>query len=447
MIDKVAFKVAASTLMLGVTMVGCTASADMVRPHAASTKAAKTGAVEYHAHAEAALRERDFARALTLTEKAVELSPRDVGYRMLLADLYIRNGRFASAEATFADVIALNPGNERATIHLVLTQIAQGKAGSALATLDGAAGETADIGLAYALAGETRRAIDILEGAARLEGADGRVRQNLALAYALSGDWQKARVTAAQDVSPADLDSRMEDWAAFAQPSSSYDQVATLLGVTPAADAGQPTRLALAPAVPDTAFAAAEAPVVVDPAIVSGSSVTIDLPPPVAVAAVEIPAPAAPPAPVIEAPALTFAAVVESLTDSPPPVIRASAPVADAPLPAFAPAVKRSAKKVRPGRFVVQIGAFSSPVLVEKAWSQAQKRYGFGDDSVPLSTTVKVGGGKMILHRLSVAGFDSHSDANRFCQGIKVKRGVCFVRANAGDAPVQWASSAVSRKA
>jgi Flp pilus assembly protein TadD len=444
--NKVALKVAASTLVLGVTMVGCTASADMYRPRAASASTSANEAMDYYDRAQAAAARRDFAEALTLTEKAVELSPRDVAYRMMLADLYVRNGRFASAEDTFADVLELNPANERAALHLALTRIAQGDTASAIATLDfmGEDAEAADLGLAYALAGQPLRAIEILEPAARADDARARVRQNLALAYALAGDWQKARVTAAQDVSPAELDARMEQWAAFAQPATSYDQVASLLGVTPAADPGQPVRLALAPEVPEApeaAYAVADLPVELP--IARGAEVTVDLPPPVMAAAVEMPAEPVP-APVIDAPALEFADVVRSLTDQ-PTLIRASAPITEVPIPAFEP-VKRSSKKVRQGRFVVQLGAFSSPVLVERAWSQARKRYGFADDRAPVSTTVKVGA-RMTLHRLAVGGFGSHADADRFCTSIKARQGVCFVRAAAGDAPLQWASKDGGRKA
>src|SRR3546814_7694581 len=73
-----------------------------------------------------------------------------------------------------------------------------------------------------------------------------RTRQNLALAYALDGQWAKARTVAAQDVSPADLDRRMENWARLASPEARDMQVASLLGTTPVAgDPGQPQMLAL----------------------------------------------------------------------------------------------------------------------------------------------------------------------------------------------------------
>jgi D-alanyl-D-alanine carboxypeptidase len=102
-----------------------------------------------------------------------------------------------------------------------------------------------------------------------------------------------------------------------------------------------------------------------------------------------------------------------------------------------APAKPKAAVVRGTGRYVVQLGAFSSAAGVERAWAQAYKRFGFGEQT-PLSTTVNLPKGT--FHRLSVAGFDSHADAARVCQGVKAKGGVCFVRAVAGDAPVQWAS-------
>jgi cell division septation protein DedD len=113
-------------------------------------------------------------------------------------------------------------------------------------------------------------------------------------------------------------------------------------------------------------------------------------------------------------------------------------------IPAFIPAraFSRTAKR---SKFVVQLGAFRSATQVERAWSKAQHRYGFQNGQQPLSTTVRVDGiGTM--HRLSVSGFGSQEAAQRACQSIKARNGVCFVRTIAGDAPVQWASRS-NRKA
>src|SRR5690606_32736039 len=44
---------------------------------------------------------------------------------------------------------------------------------------------------------------------------------------------------------PDMVSKRIMEWAQFARPASASDQVASLLGVTPVADPGQPVRLAL----------------------------------------------------------------------------------------------------------------------------------------------------------------------------------------------------------
>jgi hypothetical protein len=56
----------------------------------------------------------------------------------------------------------------------------------------------------------------------------------------------------------------------------------------------------------------------------------------------------------------------------------------------------------------------------------------------PLTTTVNINGRTM--HRVSVSGFASTGDAQRLCGQIKAQGGVCFVRAQAGDASIRWAA-------
>jgi len=437
--NHIAIKLAASSLAIGLTMVGCTASADMYRPSVASASVIKSEreATRVYAKAQEAARRGANDEALALVEQAVALSPEDLAYRMALGDLYVKAGRFRSAATSYADVITLNPGNVRAGLNLALAEIALGENASArvrLAALEDVAAPS-DVGLAYALAGDAPRAIGLLEPAARAEGADGRIRQNLALAYAVAGDWAKARATAAQDVSPAELQGRMEQWSAFVQPRSSYDQVASLLGVTPAADAGQPVRLALARAQSQTIQLAEMTPA-------------------------EAPAFAPEPIPVVQQEeVIRHAHAVQTLTNIAAPVIRASVELSPQ-APVFAPTSKapriagqtKGARASDPieaprragiGRYAVQIGAFGTAAQVETAWAQAYKRYDFGH-STPLSTTVDIPG-KGKFHRLSVAGFDDRAEADRVCRSVKAKGGACFVRATAGDRPVQWASRYVAR--
>jgi Flp pilus assembly protein TadD len=466
--NSVALKFAVSALAIGTTMVAC-GSPGTSRIASASAKAPKAEqqAAELAAKAQASVAKREFAEGLGYAERAVELSPRDVGYRMILADLYLKNGRFQSAETTFDDVRTLDPGNQRAAFSIALARIALGRPAGAVAELDRIAetASPADIGLAYALAGEPRRAIELLEPAARAAGATGRVRQNLALSYALAGDWDKARVTAAQDVSPAELGGRLQQWAALAQPGGGAAQVAALLGVTPAADVGQPVRLALAaPQAEPTALAAAEplpepAPETVpfaSPALAEAVPVAAPEPraEPVRTAAADLPqwvseraaaeAEAPAPAPAEET-RLVYAEAVQALVTPQPAVLTPSAPSIETPARRFeAPRRAEAPVRAGPGRFAVQLGAYSSAASVERAWAQMLKRFGF-QDLTPLSTTVRMPG-RGTLHRLSVAGFASRDAAGRTCRSIQARGGACFVRTVAGDAPVRWASRYATRR-
>ncbi|WP_165356598.1 SPOR domain-containing protein [Sphingosinicella sp. BN140058] len=429
-------------LALAGTMVACNPGTKAFRPNSVSAQQSKSEqeALAAYAKANAASQQSDFAGALVHAERAVELSPQDVGFRMLLGDLYIKNGRFHSAETTFQDVLTLDPSNVRAGLWIALTRIAVGERAAAIAQLeDMPQAPAADLGLAYALAGETVKAVSLLEPAAREAGAAARVRQNLALAYALSGDWEKARTTAAQDIAPDQLSGRLQQWAALAKPNQPAAQVAAFVGVTPAADdAGQPARLALAPtADTGTALASAEQAEAAPVAAVYAQEA--------APAAVEAPVQTADMSDWVsardtqEATQPVYASAVDTLVGSQPEAIRAVAPAKQAARSFRAsPAVLSRGGSARgAGGFAVQLGAFSSPAAVERAWASAYKRYGFSSQT-PLSTTVKLPHG--VFHRLSVAGFDSRGEAAQVCASVKAKGGVCFVRAVAGDAPVQWAS-------
>lgn len=453
MTRDIGLKMAASALAIGLAVAAWPA-AEARRPHsdtAASDRQAGTAASQ----ARALAAKHKFAEALPLAERAVAESPRDAGYRMLLADLYLRNGRYQSAATTYGDVLSLDPSNQRAALSLALCDVSQGRNAAAVAVLDTVADSAppADLGLAYALAGQPQRGIALLEPAAHAPGAGGRVRQNLAFAYALAGNWEKARAIASQDVSPADLGPRLEQWARLARPSSASDSVAALLGVRPAADSGQPERLALNAGPSGTALASADVP--------PAPQATPEPAPAVAAvtAAQPAPAPAAPQqliavASSSDAPSWT-AAVSNAQDPEPKPHARGHNA---APGLAFHPAVLRAGNSARfrragfelpahgaahdgatdSGRFAVQLGAFRSSANVERAWAQELKRFGFVQ-LTPFSTTIDVAG-KGTLHRLSVAGFTSRAEAARTCEAIRARGGACFVRAVAGDEPTRWAS-------
>jgi hypothetical protein len=398
-------------------------------------------------------------------EQAVELSPRDAGYRMGLGDLYMRSGRFASAETSYSDVVAIDPSNDRAAFNIAVAQLAQGNTGAAierLRTLEGRL-PSSDLGLAYALSGDTQHALELLEPAARAPDASGRVRQNLALAYALAGDWKKARVTASQDVAPSQLNARLAQWAAIADPSASGLRVANVLGVKPVTDRGQPTRLALAPLTPsDTALAQADVSSALQPTgdVAANAQEAVQADQPVQEAESQ---PAIEPAQQAAAETSVAEPAVASIEPVDPTFVEAARTLVEAPKPDSATSEGRMAsiralvatrydqhqlkphtRAVGPGRYVVQLGAFNSPAHVERAWSVVQHRYPSISDRQPMSTTVRLG--DRLYHRLSVAGFADSKSAVQVCHSIRAKGGACFVRTVAGDSPVQWASR-TARKA
>src|SRR6478672_2241074 len=238
---------AVSLVILSSMIAGCAApSAHMGAATHFGGKA--EGDVGLASRALSALNSNNVPLAIELAERAVAKSPNDAGFRALLGNAYFAGGRFRSAEGAYRDSLSVYPNQPQVVLKLALVEIALGKNNEAVAFLNEGRGvlEASDYGLALALAGRPSEAIAVLEPAARQQGADATVRQNLALAHALAGDWNEARTIAAQDVPANQLDSRMQQWMHLAKPAHASDQVAQLVGVTPAAiDAGQPVQLAL----------------------------------------------------------------------------------------------------------------------------------------------------------------------------------------------------------
>src|SRR5690606_33284166 len=78
------------------------------------------------------------------------------------------------------------------------------------------------------------------------------------------------------------------------------------------------------------------------------------------------------------------------------------------------------------GQYLVQVGAFSSPENVQRAWVilSAKNKELSGHQHV--SSTVKLNG--RTLYRLSAVGFGSEQSAKTMCGGIKARGGGCIVR-------------------
>jgi Flp pilus assembly protein TadD len=430
MSKPVRFASAISVFALASVIGGCAAP----QRHAGSASSQPSGEIGFATRALAALAANDPATAVGFAEKAAERTPSDAGIRALLGNAYLAAGRFASAETAFRDSLALNPGQPQLVLKVALAEIAQGRNAEAIALLDAgrSALDQADYGLALALAGRPLDAIAALEPIARADGADPRVRQNLALAYAFSGDWTNAKAVAAQDVPADQLDARMKQWMQLATPTRPSDQVAALIGVTPAAaDPGQPVQLALRKE---------------DSRLAEAASVPAPVPPQAAPTAQPQLAEAAPPpppvqvtpgdepyvAPVASADVPTVPALTPEVSAPPPPVAR-PARVVHAKLP------KASVRRATGASgAVVQLGAFGNAARVATAWNAAAKRFGALKSYTPMSA--RFDSAKGTFYRLSVKGFGNVGEANALCASVRRGGGSCFVRNIAGDAPVQLAS-------
>lgn len=405
-----------------------------------------------------ALNANDFATAVNLAERAVENSSNDAGFRALLGNAYFASGRFASAESAYRESLALVSNQPQVVLKLALVKIAQGRNAEAVSFLTQARDrlEPADYGLALALAGQPQDAVAVLQSAAREVNADARLRQNLALAYALSGDWMAARNIAAQDLSPDLVDARIQQWMTFAKPAAVSDQVAALTGFKPAAsDPGQPTRLALR-GVPTRTAEAPAAPVVKQQLVAAyvppsaPQPVAEQAPAPqfaeVAVAPVYQPteAPVATaPLPEPQTPATVIAAVAAAVADAPSALAEM---VGFTPKPKKAKAAAKRAPIHRASltratgnsTSVVQLGAYGSPQRVATAWNDAARRYSVLRGYSPVSA--RFNSAKGLVYRLSVKGFGNSEQAKDLCVSLRRAGGSCFVRTVAGDLPVRLAS-------
>lgn len=400
----------AIALALGSLTSLCAAdSADRVVT--ASAKAAKKAAKALDRH--------DTRQAIVAAEQAVALAPREAAYRLLLGRSYLQAGRFQSAGQAFDDTLQLDATNGRAALNLALTQIARDDRRAARSTLDAHIADipTADRGLALALTGDTAGAVSVLTLIARSPEATPKARQNLALAYALAGEWSLARVVAAADMSPADVDARLGQWAAFVQPQAASDQVATLLGVRAVADGGQPDALALTTPV---------APRSVDVAAVPAVTQAVPVPVPVAVAA--IPA----------KPRIVFAApkeVVQSLTST--MIAGTSTPYKTPAKVAAKPGGRAAARASAPARgtWYVQLGAYDNPRVAQDGWARARARYAAFKAYAPHRSDIRTA--KATFHLLSVGGF-TRAAAKDVCTAYRQHGGACFVRVFAGNQLAAW---------
>ncbi|WP_156455392.1 tetratricopeptide repeat protein, partial [Sphingomonas sp. CCH5-D11] len=144
-----------TALMLGGAMVGCAQGGISTASTRSEATVAKHAARNAEKAAEA-LQKGDPAKAVSFAEAAVAAVPNNADYRALLGSAYLKAGRFTSAHAAYADVLALSPQNGRAALNLALAMIAEGQWDEARQALESNAAivPASDRGLAIALAGD-----------------------------------------------------------------------------------------------------------------------------------------------------------------------------------------------------------------------------------------------------------------------------------------------------
>lgn len=442
MSSKSMLRLTASVLVAGSSIMLGSVSGQAQGADTGSEAQVAHQARSFAVRASKALVKKNAAKATAMAERAVELESRNADYRMLLGQAYLAAGRFQSAEQAFADTLTLNPEKERAALNLALAQVASSKYTAAQSTLADYRDKlsAADFGLAMALAGNPQEAVRVLEFATRAPDANAKTRQNLALAYALAGKWTNAKVMAVQDITPDEADARLAVWAGFARPDGGPAQVATLLGIQPVADSGLPARLALASPAAPVAVAATDMPAVQsvaapEPAAVADATPTFETPAPAEPAQVQPVAVAAAPAP---APALIRAdpqparqAVVSSS--------RRAVAAKKGLKPVAAPAAQlrnASVQRSKPGKYVIQLGAFQSAASAQRAWNKISGRVDLANYEAT-NGAAKLGNASLV--RVSVGSFEQRADADKMCARIKKSGNVCFVRVQAGDLPARWA--------
>lgn len=370
--------------------------------------------------AEAALAAGKHTRAITHAEAAVLAEPRNAAYRAMLGSAYLDAGRFQAAASSFDDAMQLGDTSSRTVLSLALAHLGMGRYDEAAILLNQNEGRiaTADIGLALALAGQPGRGIHIMGNAIRAGDNNAKMRQNLAYAYALNGQWREARLMAEQDVPADKVGDRMEQWAMSTHPDAHRHRIATLLQVPAnAIDGGQPIQLALAnhPSIDQLAgeaFAEAEPVAPVELAAAPASELPVLAP--------TEPIPAQAPAPVqAETPALARADDFQA-------AFSASSPT---PAPQAAPVAVGVGQQ---GTHLVQLGSFLSEQGARRAWDIYSKKYPeLAGHRMVISEAV-VNGKR--YWRVSAGGF-ARSNAVSMCGRVKARGEGCFAWAEGRPLP------------
>lgn len=425
-----------TTALVSTALTGC---AGKVAPTAAMSAA----------QAEAAIARGKGDKAVAAAEAAVLAAPQEGATRALLGAAYIEAGRFASAAAALSDAMELGDTSGRTVLTYSLTLSALGRYAEAQTVLAKHERDldAADYGLAITLAGSPQQGVEVLSNALKYGENTPKLRQNLAYAFALKGDWRSARLVAAQDLSADQVDARLGEWAQMSLPQMSIQRVAALLGVTAKADSGQPAELALANFKTPNQLAAEDGATDAAPAAtpaVAGAAVAdngFELP---AADAIDTEVPAslrmaqaeAAPAPVAvsSTPAAPGIALAAPVVERAPTRVAVAAPKPAAKKPVVAkPSLASKAAFVRkPGAYSVQLGSYASASGASDAWTRFQKRHPALKGAERVVTRAVVNG--KTYYRVAAAGFDRASAAG-FCGLVRMGGGGCLAYATARTLP------------
>lgn len=453
--NPTAFRNALTGVLAATLVAGCASA--IAAPKFDGAKAVK--------QAQALVAKGQPGKAVPLLEAAVAADPANAAVRAQLGHAYLKAGRFDSAASALGDAMTLGDNTARTALALALAQAAAGRSQAAVGLLDDWRDTipASDLGLALALSGEPARGAAILADALRGGDNTPKLRQNLAYAYALDGRWREARIMVQADVPAGEVDARLTTWAATGKPEDYQARVATLLGVSPAADQGMPAALALnaSPAVEQFAAEAAAAPAALVPVVAAGELPPVAEAPAVTVASYVPPVaePVAEPVPVpVAAPAyaapvaLAAAERVGNVEFYSSPIVQ---PVPLAALAALVPqsrTVRARAAGVTSGRasgsHLVQLGSFASPQGARRAWGIYTAKTPSLRSFKMTITQAQVRG--KTYWRVAAAGFDAGA-ANGMCSNLKRRGGACFAYAAIrgvapGKSPARAAGLAYARR-
>ncbi len=434
-------KLGVSTALAAVLLTGC-AGGPATLADASASNASSSALASGERHV-----------AVLNAETAVAADPQNGAHRVALGNAYLDAGRFASAEAAFDEAMTLGENSPRVALSLALSLAGQAKYAQAGALLDAWEGMIAhaDIGLAYALAGQPERGIHIMSNAIRAGENTSKLRQNLAYAYAVDGRWRDARVMVSQDVPAGEVGDRMAEWASLATAEAYQYRVASLLQVPVTVnDPGRPMHLALVNepgdmqlAVhdtpdPQTELAAVETPAaqtenvgfqpVAEPAeryanVPQASAVTVEE------QAIkrdtfdaQFAAAFAPSDPVRETLTGVTTDTARFISE---PVVQSSPQRDQTPHSPKSSAVTDT----QDGTHLIQLGSFRTERAALRAWDIYQSRFPELADHQRVITQAMVNGKRH--YRVSASGFDRVASRN-MCNRVKSK---------SGDGCISWAAA------